>query len=133
MLEEMASRHLRVWRIIERRVRNPKNRAVSIAELCRDAKVSARTLYVVCREFSGLSAKAYITQKRMQIAFDMLRRARPGKTTVAEIAISCGFNQVGRFAGDFRRHHGKLPSQILHGSSGRRTAPRRRSTLGPFK
>jgi AraC-like DNA-binding protein len=75
-----AARHLRVWRIIERRVSNPKNRAVSIAQLCQDAKVSPRTLYIVCREFSGMSAKAYITRKRMQIAFEMLLRAGPEKS-----------------------------------------------------
>jgi AraC-like DNA-binding protein len=60
-----------------------------------------------------MSAKAYITRKRMQIAFEMLLRARPGKNTVAEVAISCGFDHASRFADTFRRHHGKLPSQIL--------------------
>jgi AraC-like DNA-binding protein len=119
---EAAARHLRAWRIIERRVSNPKNRAVSIAQLCRAAKVSPRTLYTVCREFSGMSAKAYITRKRMQIAFEMLLRVRPGQITVAKVAISCGFDHAGRFADTFRRHHGKLPSRILHRTSGRRSS-----------
>lgn len=122
MQPKVAARHLRVWRIVERRVSNPKNRAVSVAQLCQDTKVSPRTLHSVCHEFSGMSVKAYLTQERMQLALDMLHRARPGKVTVADVAISCGFAHVSRFADTFRRHHGQLPSQILYRTSARRAS-----------
>jgi transcriptional regulator GlxA family with amidase domain len=40
----------------------------------------------------------------------------PGVTTVADVALACGFFHLGRFAQDYRARYGITPSVTLHGT-----------------
>ena len=103
----------RHWRAIERYAVDQRSGTASVRRLSRETGVPVRTIYAVCRSFSGLSPSAYIRQQRLQLALDMLRRAQPGQTTVTQVATFCGFIQLGRFSQAFRSYHGQLPSRVL--------------------
>ena len=89
-------RRLRVWAAIERYASDPKSGRVTLDQLCQETGASKRMLHDVCRAFSGLSVKAHIQRQRMQLARDMLVRAKPEQTTVTRVATFCGFYQLGR-------------------------------------
>jgi AraC-like DNA-binding protein len=108
-----SGRHLRVWQVIERHATDPILGNRSLKELSQESDVSVRTLYNVCHAFTGLSAKAYIRQRRLKLALEMLRKGQAGATTVTNIATFCGFSHLSRFANNFRDQHGQLPSLIL--------------------
>jgi len=110
-------RRLRVWVAIERYVSDPLSGRVTLDQLCQETGASKRMLHDVCHAFSGLSVKAYIQRQRMQLAHDMLGRADPEQTTVARVAIFCGFYHLGRFSGAFRDHYGEPPSVVLRRDS----------------
>jgi len=106
-------RRLRVWAAIERYATDPQSGCVTLDQLCKETGASKRMLHDVCRAFSGLSVKAWIQRQRMQIARDMLVRAKPEQTTVTRVATFCGFYHLGRFSRTFRDHHGEPPSVAL--------------------
>lgn len=108
-------RRLEIWRAIERCAANP-TLPVGVDLLCRKTGVSARTLYDICRAFSGQSPIAYIKQCRMSLAHAMLQRAG-SDATVTRIAAFCGFSNPGRFAGRYQRRYGQPPSLTLRQSA----------------
>ena len=87
------------------------HRSVRVAELARRAGVSPRT---VERAFlrTGCTPLEYLRGVRLERARRLL--ADPGPAmTVAEAARAAGFTHLGRFATEYRRHFGELPSQTL--------------------
>ena len=93
------------------------HRPVRIAELATRAGVSSRT---VERAFlrSGCTPLEYLHRVRLELSRRMLMQPSPG-LTVAEAATSAGFTHLGRFATEYRRHFGELPSQTLVRGRGR--------------
>ena len=75
--------------------------------------ISLRTLHNACRYGSGHSPGQLIRAIRMNRVRRDLFRFGPDERTVAELAIAHGFNELGRFAGEYRRVFGELPSQTL--------------------
>jgi AraC-like DNA-binding protein len=92
-------------------------RQPSLAELCAAIGVAERTLRVCCAEFLGLSPTRYILLRRLNMARSALRRADPATATVAEIARSFQFSELGRFAVAYRRIFGEMPSITLRKAS----------------
>jgi len=87
------------------------HRPVRIAELAKRAGVSPRT---VERAFlrTGCTPLEYLRGVRLERARRML--VEPGPTmTVAEAATAAGVAHLGRFATEYRRRFGELPSQTL--------------------
>jgi AraC family ethanolamine operon transcriptional activator len=85
----------------------------TIPELCRQAGCSQRTLEYAFRDELGVTPVRYLKLLRLNRAHRLLRRASPADETVTRIALACGFIELGRFAGDYRRLFGELPSQTL--------------------
>ncbi|MFB6446074.1 AraC family transcriptional regulator [Bradyrhizobium tunisiense] len=76
------------------------------------ANVSVRTIF---REFSDAgrgSPGQFARRVRLQRAAELLRRADE-QTSVLAIAFKCGFNNLGRFASEYRQAIGELPSETL--------------------
>ena len=44
-----------------------------------------------------------------------LLAAEPGGTNVTQVALELGFEQFGRFSGDYKKAFGELPSETLAG------------------
>jgi len=87
------------------------HRPVRIAELAKQAGVSRRS---VEREFlrTGCTPLEYLRGVRLERARRMLVEPGPAMT-VAEAATAAGIAHLGRFATEYRRRFGELPSQTL--------------------
>jgi hypothetical protein len=54
-----------------------------------------------------------MTLRRLHQVREALRNAEPDELTVTSVAAQYGFWQFGRFAGQYRRLFGELPSDTL--------------------
>lgn len=85
--------------------------ALHVGELCRHIGVSERTLRHSFRDRLGITPKAYVRDRRLNLVRKALRDADAAK--VGEIANRCEFWHMGQFAADYRRLFGELPSETL--------------------
>jgi AraC-like DNA-binding protein len=85
---------------------------ISIGALAAAAGVSARTLFEGFRRFRGVSPMAALKAVRLDAVNDELEAADPS-ASVTGVALKWGFVHLGRFAQDYRRRVGRLPSETL--------------------
>jgi AraC family ethanolamine operon transcriptional activator len=86
---------------------------LSLLDLCRELRVSERTLHYAFHEVRGLSPMAYFRAFRLNAVRQELKTA-PDTATVHEIARRWGFWHTGEFAAVYRELFGELPSQTLN-------------------
>lgn len=86
---------------------------LSVAELSRMVGVSERTLRSAFHDVVGISPKKYAIHQRLEAAHRALCEAKPGTTTVTDVAMTFGFFELGRFAGRYRSTFGEVPSRTL--------------------
>jgi AraC-like DNA-binding protein len=87
--------------------------AVCLADVCRETKVSVRTLSRSFASAHGLGPMGFLKQRRLEAANRALLAAGPGETHVTDVALRYGFSQMGRFAVEYRRTFREPPSQTL--------------------
>ncbi|PDT26783.1 AraC family transcriptional regulator [Rhizobium sp. L9] len=85
---------------------------ISLSEIAMAAKVSVRTLQQGFRQFRNTTPIAYLHEIRMAAAHRDLLES-DGTQAIAEIALRWGFTHLGRFAADYRKRFGLLPSQTV--------------------
>ena len=85
-----------------------------IPDLCRLIGVSERTLRTLCREQLGLSPQRFLALRRLHLARRALLRSDGHSATVTEIAMDCGFWELGKFAAIYKSLFGESPSATLH-------------------
>ena len=85
---------------------------ISLSEIAVAAKVSVRTLQQGFRQFRNTTPIAYLHEIRMIAARRDLLEA-DSTQAVADIALRWGFTHFGRFAADYKKRFGQLPSQTL--------------------
>lgn len=110
----------------------------SVADLAQVANVSGRTLQRQFTVFLGKALKAVILDLRMDHARRRLLQGQPD-TRIMDVALSCGFPHLGRFAMAYRRRYDEMPSQTqkrqallagtLVASSGFSASPRFRPSI----
>jgi len=81
--------------------------------LARVGCVSVRTLHAAFRERLGTTPMAHVRAVRLERARAELLRGDPGTTSVTEVATRYGFVHLSRFAEQYRRRFGELPSATL--------------------
>lgn len=84
-----------------------------MAELCAAARASQRTLEYAFRETYGLGPLAFLRRWRFHRARRELLFTVSADVTVTDVAHSIGFWHLGRFATEYRRLFGELPSETL--------------------
>lgn len=85
---------------------------LDLEEIAEIANVSVRTIF---REFSDAgrgSPGQFARRIRLDRAAELLRRP-DDQTSVLAVAFKCGFQNLGRFASEYRRTVGELPSETL--------------------
>ena len=87
--------------------------AVCLADVCRETKVSVRTLSRSFASAHGLGPMGFLKQRRLEAANRALLAADPSETNVTDVALRYGFYQLGRFAVEYRRAFNEPPSQTL--------------------
>lgn len=98
-------------------------------ELAAEAGVSLRTLQEGFQSRFGTSLTGYQREQRLVRAHRMLS-SPSGESTVADVALACGFVHLGRFARDYRARYGITPSVTLHGARRVAREGRPRTTRG---
>jgi len=86
---------------------------LTIEDLCRELRVSRRTLQYGFREVLRLNPVAYLRALRLNGVRRALRAPVPG-TSVQDVAARWGFWHLSHFASDYRRMFGELPSETMH-------------------
>jgi transcriptional regulator GlxA family with amidase domain len=94
---------------------------LNMSTLCAAMSVPERTLRVFCKEFLGMSPGRYLLLRRLNIVRSALRRANPTTASVAEIARSHQFLELGRFAVTYRTIFGETPSTTLRRNTDKST------------
>ena len=87
---------------------------LSIEDLTLVADVSERTLRYIFLEYYGLPPRRFLAVHRLNQVRATLQNADPECGRVTAIAAQFGFWHFGRFANEYRRLFGELPSNTLH-------------------
>lgn len=82
----------------------------SLLELAKIVELNDYKLKIGFKELFGMSAFAYLREKRMEHAIDLLRS---GNSNVTETAFAVGYNNVSHFSELFRKKYGMNPSKFL--------------------
>lgn len=88
------------------------DQSVRVDALARELFTTPRNLQYAFRSILGVSPARYDLARRLTRARQALRAALPN-TTVSRVAGTYGFNHLGRFAEQYRRHFGEPPSATL--------------------
>lgn len=92
-------------------LRSQDGQPVYASELAAQVSVSYPTLRRIFQDWFGTSPSQYLLLKRLYL---VRRRLLSGDyATVTEAAMSCGFWELGRFAGRYRALFGELPSATI--------------------
>ncbi len=98
-------------------LRTPDIECASVAGLCEAIGVNKRTLERGVREKFNCTVVQLLQKWRMHAARQRLLEAGPQDRTVAQIATSLGFYDLGRFASRYRYRFGEYPSDTLSAAS----------------
>ena len=88
------------------------NQPITIANLARATAASTRSIFYHFKNSRGQSPMSFLKQVRLEHAREMLEKSGIGRS-VTEIAIDCGFGNLGHFAGDYFKRFGERPSETL--------------------
>lgn len=86
---------------------------IKIADICRAAGVSERTLQYAFVSRFDIGPKEFLNAFRLISVRRVLRMSDPRTTGVSDVANAWGFWHMGQFARDYRERFGELPSQTL--------------------
>lgn len=98
-------------------IRANEDRPITLTELCAVVGCSAKSLETLFLRHVGETPNRYLRRWRLWRAHEALSTADPATTTVSQIAVACGFWELGRFAGRYRQLFGESPSQTLVGAA----------------
>ncbi|MGK7962620.1 helix-turn-helix domain-containing protein [Crocosphaera sp.] len=90
-----------------------KGKPVTVKELATVAQVSERTLRTTFNEYFGISPARYLKLRQLHQVHRALRATESKKVLISDIMAQYGVWELGRFAGQYRRLFGELPSQTL--------------------
>ncbi|OWJ94535.1 AraC family transcriptional regulator [Pseudomonas sp. A46] len=82
---------------------------LTIEQLAEHAGVSVRTLFAGFREFCNTSPMAYLRNLRLERVHQEL--TQDSQVSVTDVAFKWGFAHLGRFAQEYKRRYGCLPSE----------------------
>ena len=99
-------------RAVEDYIASHWNQPMDMLHLVKITGASARSIYQAFARTRGYSPKAFLKQMRLKQARTRLQ-ASDFNDSVTAIALSCGFNNLGHFARDYRAFFGELPSETL--------------------
>jgi AraC-like DNA-binding protein len=85
----------------------------TVATLAAEVAVSVRSLQVGFARSVGQTPMRYLRQVRLERVHDELTQTEPGATTITQAANRWGFTHLGRFASEYHKTFGELPSASL--------------------
>lgn len=106
-------------RRIEEYIEANWDKPLSIEELASSANASIRTIFQSFKQSRGYSPMAFVKQVRLRHSRDMLL-SPDAATSVSDVALACGFGNLGHFAKDYLLAFGESPSITLKSAQGMR-------------
>ena len=110
MRGRQTERHRRIVDRFEETARTNIGRLAHLADLCREAGVTPRTLSRAFRAVHGTTPYRFLKELRLS----EVRRALSSDVeggTITEVAMRFGFHELWRFAAQYRERFGESPSQ----------------------
>jgi AraC family transcriptional regulator, ethanolamine operon transcriptional activator len=104
-------------------IRGRLGEPLPLSELCRYARVQARSLEYGFREITGVSPIAYVKSLRLNAVRRDLSRAGAAEHSISEIALDHGFWHLSQFAADYRKFFGETPTSTRHRARALHAAP----------
>lgn len=105
----------RCVRRVEEYIHAHASDAIQLVDLIKVSGVCGRTLFRSFRRFRDMSPMEYVRRTRMRRVRQGLLQSGGGES-VTSILTRWGITQYGRFAADYRRCFGELPSATLRGA-----------------
>jgi transcriptional regulator GlxA family with amidase domain len=112
-----ARRHRQIVDRFEEVARANLDKPVPIAQLCELTAVSPRTVARAFRAVHGTTPSRYVHALRLAEARRALLAADAEGLSVTQVAMRCGFHELGRFAVHYRATFGESPSETLRRAS----------------
>ncbi len=97
----------------EEYIRENLRNTITRDQLAEVSNSSIRTLSRAFEKKYGIGPKAFIKKSRLNSAYLELLSSRYDTTTVTQIALEYGFGHIGKFATDYKKTFGELPSATL--------------------
>jgi AraC-like DNA-binding protein len=85
---------------------------LSVEHLANVTGLGVRTIFATFKRYRGYGPLAYLKMVRLKNAKALLHNPLD-TTTVTNVALACGFSNLGHFANDYRDTFGELPSATL--------------------
>ena len=108
---EKQSDVYRYYDLIEpaiRKIRDNFEEEFTIDQLAEECKISKFHFCKIFKQVMGMGAISYLNEHRLKIAWAMLNNTNK---RVQEVAVECGFTDVGYFCKLFKRKYGVSPSR----------------------
>jgi AraC-like DNA-binding protein len=86
---------------------------ISFDDLVKASGVSPRSLHAGFKKYYDLSPMVYLKNVRLDIARLELKHKSSATTSVTEVAMTCGFTHLSKFASSYKDRFGELPSETL--------------------
>lgn len=93
---------------------------VTLADIVAASGIPGRTLMKHFKDNRGMSPMRYLRHARLVRVREALMRPRPGDS-VTDIALTWGFNHLGRFSVEYRHQFGESPSETFRRSRAKRS------------
>lgn len=125
--EPVGQRPARVVRQAVQFMRQHLEHPICMADVCAVVHVSQRTLQYHFEHSLHMSPQQYLKVLRLNAAHSLLRsiaarsRTEHRREKIADIAARCGYDHASRFASEYRRQFGRLPSDTLRDSGERQS------------
>jgi AraC-like DNA-binding protein len=87
------------------------HRPLTIVQIAAAAGIRAGTMFATFRAHRGCSPMGFLRARRYDLARSRLLAS--SAATVGEVALSCGFEHLGRFSVGYRRRFGESPKETL--------------------
>lgn len=101
------------WVLLQARDYFEENRGtpVRLADVCRAIGVSQRMLQVAFADGLGITPMRYLKLRRLHMVRERLQSTTTEELTVTHAAREAGFVDLSRFASDYKKIFGQLPSE----------------------
>lgn len=112
-IEDRRDSHVATLRRAVAFIESHPDQPLTLADVARAAYVSTRAVQLAFRTHLDTTPMAYLRRVRLDRAHRDLVHADPAGTTVAAVAATWGFANLGRFASSYRATFAELPSETL--------------------
>ncbi len=100
-------------RLAEEYMRDNVCETVTVNDIAREVGVAMRTLHKGFQRYRNYSVSEFLRNERLSLAHKELATAKERKQSVTDIAYSCGFAHLSKFAVAYRKRYGEKPSETL--------------------